>query len=75
MPSFPVLLQTGDTHLPVHPGEQQGPVTTKTEAGWKSGDKTEVRWTNHCHSSAHKVLGNVSLQTTSVSQCFLNQGA
>lgn len=40
MPLFPVLLQTGDTHLPVHPGEQQGPVMTKTEAGWKSRDKT-----------------------------------
>lgn len=35
----------------------------------------QVRWTNHRHPSADKVLGNVSLQTTSVTQCFLNKGA
>ena len=42
---FPVLLQTGDTHLPIHPGEQQDPVTTKwTHVG--SQVVTETRWTN-----------------------------
>lgn len=35
---FPVLLQTGGTHLPVHPGEPQGPITNKVEACWRSGE-------------------------------------
>lgn len=39
--SFPVLLQTGDTHLPVHRGEQQDPVTTK----WKHvGSQVITEW-------------------------------
>lgn len=72
MPLFPVPLQTEDTHLPVHPGEQQGPVTTKQR---QNGSQviTEMRRTNHCYPSAGSFEKSHSKSADHLSHLVLSQ--
>lgn len=52
---FPVLLQTEDIHLPVHPGEQQGPVTKQRnmlEVTW------EQKWESNSFEKSHSKSGD-----------------